>query len=458
MGAQNPPKTESYYQGLNEWLLRAVPAEARTILEVGCAEGKLGEALKHGRPDRQVVGLEREPGPARRAAARLDQVIEHDVEGAAPALPPASFDCILFGDVLEHLRDPLGAVRRLLPLLRPDGVVLCCIPNVQHVSVVSALLRGDFQYQPLGIMDETHIRFFTYASFTKLLLDAGLEPEIIDHVASPPSQAFMEALGPALRHAGVDVALAQAYMGSYQYVFRGRPLGAVDAAPEEPMTFVACVNDEAQLQDNLLASPSLRGSTIHEIITVREARSVGEALDAALRQAVHPLVVLVHQDVYLPAGWVRRFQAQWRQAEQRFGTVGLAGLYGARLDRTSQDGVRRHGHVVDRYRLLRDGEGPIQVDTLDEVLLAMPRGTPLRISPGLGFHMYGSDLGCHAREAGLPVVALDAPAFHNSLLGDGLPAAFHRSAARFKEVWRHRLPVATNCGVMVPSSEAAPVS
>jgi cephalosporin hydroxylase/SAM-dependent methyltransferase len=456
MGTKNPPKAESYYQGLNQWLLRAVPEEARTILEVGCAEGRLGEALKQGRPDRRVCGLERERGPAHLAAGRLDQVLQHDVEAAPPDLPPASFDCILFGDVLEHLRDPLGAIRRLLPLLRPDGTVLCCVPNVQHVSVVSALLRGDFQYQPLGIMDETHVRFFTYASFTKLLLDAGLEPEIVDHVPSPPSPAFMEALGPALRHSGVDGALAQAYLGSYQYVFRGRRLGWELETPEAPMSFVVCVNDEAQLQDNLLASPSLRGSTIHEIITIREADSVGHALEAALRQAVHPLVVLVHQDVYLPAGWVQRFQAQWREAERRFGKVGLAGLYGARLDRSQPGSVARLGHVVDRYRLLRAGSGPVEVDTLDEVLLAMPGGTPLRISEGLGFHLYGSDLGCRARALGLPVVALDAPAFHNSLLGDGLPPAFHQSAARFKERWRSALPVATNCGLMeAPPDEVA---
>lgn len=457
MNQQNPPKAESYYQGLNQWLLRAVPAEAVSILEVGCAEGRLGGALKRQRPDRRVYGIEREQVPAREAATNLDRVFELDVEREAPDLPAGTFDCILFGDVLEHLRDPLGAIRRLLPLLRADGTVLCCVPNVQHVSVVSALLRGDFQYQPLGIMDETHVRFFTYASFTKLLLDAGLEPEIVDHVPSPPGVDFMSALQPALRHAGVDPGLAQAYLGSYQYVFRGRKLAWEDDQPEEPMTFVVCVNDEAQLQDNLLASPSLRaGRTVHEVIQIREAPGVGEALEAALAQAAWPMVVLVHQDVYLPAGWVQRFQAQWREAQRRFGDVGLAGLYGARLERAAPDPVVRTGHLVDRYRLLRDGAVPALVDTLDEVVLAMPRETPLRVTPGLGFHMYGSDLGCRARQLGQAVVALDAPVFHNSLLGDELPPAFHRSAARFKEAWRHALPVATNCGLMEapPPAEA----
>jgi hypothetical protein len=204
----------------------------------------------------------------------------------------------------------------------------------------------------------------------------------------------------------------------------------------------------------LLASPSLRGETIHEIIQVSGATSVGEALEAALSQAVHPQVVLVHQDVYLPAGWVQRFQAQWRLAAQRGGPIGLLGVYGARREPAQPDGVGRAGHLVDRYRLLRSGAGPTPVDTLDEVLLAMPRDTPLRIAPGLGFHLYGSDLGCRARALGLQVLALDAPLFHNSLLGEALPAAFHQSAARFKELWRGALPIATNCGLM----EAPPPS
>jgi SAM-dependent methyltransferase len=446
---RNPAKEQDYYQGLNTWLLRAVPEAARTILEVGCGEGRLGEALKRGRADRRVYGLERERGPAARAAERLDRVLVADVERDAPDLPPGSIDCILFGDVLEHLRDPTAALRRLSPLLAPGGEVLCCVPNVQHHSVLSALLRGDFQYQPLGILDETHVRFFTFASFTKVMLDAGLQPEIIDHVAAPSPPELLQALAPALRHVRADPRLAEVYLGSYQYVFRGRSLGWETREPEAPVTFVACVNDEAQLQDNLLASPCLRGATPHQVLTVRGATSAGEALAAALPQALHELVVLVHQDVYLPAGWVGRFRSQWRLARERLGEIGLAGVYGVSRDPSVAGGLRRAGHVLDRHRLLREPEAlPAAVDTLDELLLAVPRDTPLRATPGLGFHLYGSDLGLRARQLGLAVVALDAPCFHNSLLGDALPDAFHQSAARLRAVWRAALPIPTSCGLV----------
>ncbi len=454
MDRRNPPKDEGYYQGLNTWLLRTVPESAVAVLEVGCAEGRLGAALKRDRPDRKVFGVEREEGPAREAGTRLDRVFRLDVELEAPDVPPASFDCMIFGDVLEHLRDPLGTLRRFAPLLRPSGQLLCCIPNLQHASVLSALLRGDFQYQPLGIMDETHIRFFTYATFTKLLLDAGFLPELLDRVPSPPAPPFMRALAPVLQHVGVDPTLAEAFLGSYQYVFGARPLGWQAQAPEEPMSFVVCVNDEAQLGDNLLASPSLRGNTIHEVMRIRGATSAGDALAAALPRAAFPLVAFVHQDVYLPAGWVQRFQAQWRQAQDRFWCTGLMGVFGASRDPGVAGGVRRAGSLVDRFRLLREGDLPEPADTLDEVLLAMPRDTPLRVTPGLGFHLYGSDLACRAREEGLRVVVADAPIFHNSLLGLDLPSAFAESAERFKAAWRHRLPVATNCGLLEAPAEA----
>src|SRR4051812_43099206 len=94
-------KSESYYAGCNRALLRAVPADARTILDVGCAEGRLGAALKVDRPDRVVYGVEREPAVAARAAGRLDRVWTLDVAADDLPLGPGTLDCILFGDVLE---------------------------------------------------------------------------------------------------------------------------------------------------------------------------------------------------------------------------------------------------------------------------------------------------------------------------------------------------------------------
>jgi len=447
--SEQKAKEPSYYQGLNTWLLRSVPDSARLIVEVGCAEGRLGAALKRDRPDRRVLGVEREAAPASAAATRLDEVFQIDIETDAPPIPDGTVDCLLFGDVLEHLRNPLAAIRRMVRLLRPDGVVLCCVPNVQHYSVVTALLRGEFQYQPLGIMDETHLRFFTYSSFAKLLFDAGLDPDIVDRVPSPPPLEVMAALGPALAQVGADPALAQVFLGSYQYIFRAQKLAWEEAAgAEEPLSFVACVNDEAVVRDNLLSSPCLQQGTPHEVIQVRGATSAAQAFAAGLERAAHPVVVLLHQDVYLPAGWPRRFLSQWRLAEERLGRIGVAGVYGARFQAGAQGQVQRAGHIFDRYRRLRIGNLPELVDTLDEVVLAFPKDTPLRLDPALGFHNYGSDAGCAARRMGLRVAVLDAPCVHNSSLGRALPAAFYASQLHLREKWQADLPIATNCGLV----------
>jgi len=161
-------KSAGYYQGCNEALLAAVPAQATIILEVGCGEGILGGRLKAANPQATVLGIEREPEVADRARRRLDQVFTLDVQNEDPPLAPASLDCILFGDVLEHLIDPGEVLLRYRKFLKPEGIVLCSIPNVQHHSIVQALIKGDFQYAPDGLLDATHLRFFTYSTIIKL--------------------------------------------------------------------------------------------------------------------------------------------------------------------------------------------------------------------------------------------------------------------------------------------------
>jgi hypothetical protein len=97
--------------------------------------------------------------------------------------------------------------------------------------------------------------------------------------------------------------------------------------------------------------------------------------------------------------------------------------------------------------LLRDGPDlPAPVSTLDELLLVLPRNTPLRFDPALGFHLYGADICLQAAERGLAVVVVGAPCHHNSR-SIGLPQPFFRSASSFARKWAHLLPIATPCVV-----------
>ena len=453
-GAVNPPpKPADYYAGCNERLARLVPADALRILEVGCGEGRLGARLKALAPGREVYGIEREPAAAEAARRNLDRVFVLDVEREDPPLEPRSLDVLLYGDVLEHLVDPLAVLRRHRAFLGPGGVVLTSVPNVQHHSVVAALLGGDFQYESAGLLDATHVRFFTWSTLFKLLLDAGFAPEIVDETSLPAPQGLLQAAEPLLRHLGLHPARTQRYLDAYQYVVKGTLLPEPPPAPAEPLTIAACVNDETSLRTNLLASPCLRPGSPHELLMARGCRSIADGLNAAVARAKNPWIVCVHQDVYLPEGWDRHLVHQLRAAEARFGQLGVAGVIGAAHDGPLQPHAVSPmvGSVVDRDRLLRGPEPllPAPAESLDELLaiLVLPKVTPLRLDPALGFHFYGADLCLQAREKGLAAVAVDALCFHNQR-GVELPPDFESSGRAFAAKWSDRLPVKTTCAVV----------
>jgi hypothetical protein len=219
------------------------------------------------------------------------------------------------------------------------------------------------------------------------------------------------------------------------------------------VSVVVCSSDLAVLQANLLGSPCLRSASPHEVIALRNCPSAAAGLNVGLDRAKHEWVVCVHQDVHLPEGWDRLVMNQLRLAERRFGPIGVAGVYGvSEVIRPQSREIPlmadRIGWVVDRGRLLQDGpELPERVATLDELLLVLPRDTPLRFDPALGFHLYGADICLQARERGLAVVAIGALCRHNSR-SVGLPEAFFASAEVFGRKWAHRLPVATPCVVI----------
>jgi len=427
------PQPDAYYDGFNERLFGAVPSRAGRILEVGCARGRLGQELKRQDPSRYVAGVELDSDAGQVAKERLDEVFVLDVQAGTPPIEPGSLDCILFGDVLEHLVNPEDVLHRYRDLLAPDGIVLCSVPNVQHFSVIKNLLRGDFMYQPFGLLDSTHLRFFTFMSFAKLMLDAGLLPRIEDRIRSGQAQHFVEPAAPLLTHCRVHPDRALEPLDTFQYIVSGTKLP--DASPgfaTAPITFVACVNDDDKLESNLLRSPCLDPGTPHELILMRDQTSAADGFNSALEKARHSLVVFVQQDIYLPRGWDSRFLEQFLEAEGRFGSVGVAGVFGYTF---GPEGKIALGRVLDR-QTLDDMPAPLPAtaEGLDEIVLAVRRDTPLRFDPALGFDLYGADLCLSARRLGLPVAVLDAPCLHNSLFAY-LPAVFHSARERLLAKW-----------------------
>ncbi len=175
------------------------------VLEVGCACGATLLAIRNRNPEARLYGIEVNEKAA--AFARRFAVVEAlDVEKLHKPAWHEKFDCILLGDVIEHLREPQRAMENLVTLLKPGGRVFVSVPNVMHFSVFRMMLLGHWTYEDAGILDRTHLRFFTRTEILLLLRQIGLEPQEV--FASRDSeteqdQAFIAQLA-ALMPPGVD--------------------------------------------------------------------------------------------------------------------------------------------------------------------------------------------------------------------------------------------------------------
>jgi O-antigen biosynthesis protein len=167
-----------YYENERRDVARLVPGYARRILDVGCGSGKLGSLLKVEHPHCHVTGVEINTAVAAEAGAVLDAVVVGDIQHMPLPFASGSFDCIIFADVLEHTLDPAAILRTVRPLLAPQGVIVCSIPNMRHYTVILQLIRKGWEYADYGLFDRTHIRFFSRRSIERLLLENGF---VIQH-------------------------------------------------------------------------------------------------------------------------------------------------------------------------------------------------------------------------------------------------------------------------------------
>jgi 2-polyprenyl-3-methyl-5-hydroxy-6-metoxy-1,4-benzoquinol methylase len=169
----------NYYRNVRHDLISVVPPDARKVLDFGCGEGVTGLALREARPGCRVDGVEIQPEAARKALENLDEVY-CCTPGNEELLPGAwrDFDGVIFGDVLEHLVDPWSTLQEVIGHIRPGGWLITNIPNIRHHSVVWPLIKGRWDYKAWGILDQTHLRFFTHATMREMLEGAGL---VIEH-------------------------------------------------------------------------------------------------------------------------------------------------------------------------------------------------------------------------------------------------------------------------------------
>jgi trans-aconitate methyltransferase len=214
----------SAYTGLRPEIFSRIGTDRRDVLDVGCANGVLGEAVKQ-RQGAAVTGVEYDEQLAAEARERLDRVVTGDLNQVSSILDQLEgpYDCMVFADVLEHIQDPWGCLAAFAEHLAPDGEVIVSLPNVGHLSTFTAVfLRRTWPRRERGLHDSTHLRWFARKDVVALLAGANLRP-----VSWRRSQRFVDAPVPANR-----LALLVGWIPglrdllTYQFVVVARPVAA----------------------------------------------------------------------------------------------------------------------------------------------------------------------------------------------------------------------------------------
>ena len=171
---KNQQTNKSYYGYARPEIQALVSRKAKTILDIGCGAGVFGKELKN-RQKCYVAGIEYAPRAANKAETLLDRVYKGDAAKIMPVIQENSFDTIIMADFLEHITNPEKILSEVKRILIPGGRLVLSIPNVRHWSVIKDLLEGRWEYRDAGILDKTHLRFFTWQSILLLLNSAGYQ-------------------------------------------------------------------------------------------------------------------------------------------------------------------------------------------------------------------------------------------------------------------------------------------
>ena len=172
-------KPKEYFTSARPEMLEFIPETAKKILDAGCGAGEFASTIKK-RAECEVWGFELNENQANDAGKKIDKVICGDIEAKSSEVPDKYFDCIIFNDVLEHLKDPYSLLEKAKEKLTPGGCVVSSIPNVRyHKTLKGILFKKDFKYTDSGVMDRTHLRFFTKKSIIEMFEKAGYKVEMI---------------------------------------------------------------------------------------------------------------------------------------------------------------------------------------------------------------------------------------------------------------------------------------
>lgn len=212
----------------NQDILRIMRRDRKRVVEVGCSSGALAKAYLAENPNCRYTGLEIDPGFAEVAKNFCGEVICGNIENFDDEkfLQLFPSDCWIFGDVLEHLYDPWALLRRIRPQLAEGAEIIACLPNVQHWSIQARLTCGIFRYEDMGLMDRTHIRWFTRLGLIELFESTGYK--IIEGFPRVMVEPNREKILPAIKAMaialGADPQQAVNDATAFQWVVKAIPV------------------------------------------------------------------------------------------------------------------------------------------------------------------------------------------------------------------------------------------
>lgn len=212
---------------INQDLLALMPDSARHVVEVGCMQGALAAAFRAAHPAVRYTGIDIDPDYAQAAAQRCHRALAENIETMAAKDFESLFpsDCWVFGDCLEHLHDPWRVLRAIRQRIDADGSLVTCIPNAQHWSVQMRLASGLFRYEDTGLLDRTHIRWFTRVTMFELFQQTGwrIETAISRQLPQKAPAALMTGIRQIASAAGADPDQAAIDADAFQFLFRAVP-------------------------------------------------------------------------------------------------------------------------------------------------------------------------------------------------------------------------------------------
>jgi len=179
-----------YYKSTRDDMVEYIPDGIQKSLEFGCGTGNFSYKLKKN-TGAEVWAVEINPEAAKQASQVLDRVINKDALEALGELPDNYFDCVLFFDVLEHLVNPYELLTEIKPKLSSRGVIICSIPNIRYYRVFkSYLISGEWNYKDHGVLDKTHLRFFTKKSIEQMFRILKYDIERLEGIHPTSSRTY----------------------------------------------------------------------------------------------------------------------------------------------------------------------------------------------------------------------------------------------------------------------------